>query len=31
MSVLEFIKRCSKEYDDTYTTKLLFTFLVRPN
>jgi len=31
MSVLGFIKRWSKEFDDPYTTKLLFTSLVRPN
>jgi len=31
MSVLGFIKRWSKEFDDLYTTKLLFTSLVRPN
>jgi len=30
MSVLGFIKRWSKEFDDPYTTKLLFTSLVRP-
>jgi len=30
MSVLGFIKRWSKEFDDPYTTKLLFTTLVRP-
>jgi len=31
MSVLGFIKRWSKEFDDPYTTKLLFTSLVRRN
>jgi len=31
MSVLGFLKRWSKEFDDPYTTKLLFTSLVRPN
>jgi len=31
MSVLEFIKRWSTKFDDPYTTKLLFTSLVRPN
>jgi len=31
MSVLGFIKRWSKEFDDPYSTKLLFTSLVRPN
>jgi len=31
MSVLGFIKRWSKELKDPYTTKLLFTSLVRPN
>jgi len=30
MSVLGFIKRWSKEFDEPYTTKLLFTSLVRP-
>jgi len=30
MSVLGFIKRWSKEFDDPYTTKLLFISLVRP-
>jgi len=30
MSVLGFIKRWSKEFDDPYKTKLLFTTLVRP-
>jgi len=30
MNVLGFIKRWSKEFDDLYTTKLLFTSLVRP-
>jgi len=30
MSVLGFIKRWSKELDDPYTTKLLFTSIVRP-
>jgi len=30
MSVLGFIKRWSKEFDDPYTTKLLFTSLVPP-
>jgi len=29
MSVLRFINRWSKEFDDPYTTKLLFTSLVR--
>jgi len=31
MSVLGFIKRWSKAFDDPYTTKLLFTSLVLPN
>jgi len=31
MIVLMFIKRLSKEFDDPYTTTLLFTSLVRPN
>jgi len=31
MSVLGFIKRWYKEFDDPYTTKLLFTPFVRPN
>jgi len=31
MSVLGFIKRWSKEFDDPCTTKLLFTSLVRSN
>jgi len=31
MSVIGFIKRWSKEFDDPYATKLLFTSLVRPN
>jgi len=31
MSVLGLIKRWSKEFDDPYTTKLLFPSLVRPN
>jgi len=30
-SVLWFIKRWSKEFDDPYTTKMFFTSLVRPN
>jgi len=30
MSVLGFIKCWSKEFDDPYTTKLLFSSLVRP-
>jgi len=30
MSVLGFIKRWSKEFNDPFTTKLLFTSLVRP-
>jgi len=30
MSVLGVIKRWSKKFDDPYTTKLLFTSLVRP-
>jgi len=30
MSVLGFIKCWSKKFDDPYTTKLLFTSLVRP-
>jgi len=30
ISVLEFIKRWSKEFDYPYTTKLLYTSLVRP-
>jgi len=31
MSVLGFIKRWSNEFDDPYTTKLLFTSLLRSN
>jgi len=31
MSVLGFIKRWSKGFDDPYTTKLLFTSHARPN
>jgi len=31
MSVLGFIKRWSKDFDDPYTTKLLFTSLIRTN
>src|SRR5690625_1407511 len=30
MSILGFIKRCAKEFNDHYITKLLFTSLVRP-
>jgi len=30
-SLLAFMKRCSREFDDPYTTKLLFVSLVRPS